>query len=132
MTAPSPEARERLKEGLYVTEPITLDAACSLYPQASFKVATLRAAADRGELHIFRLGRRYHTTAAAMDAWVRKCQDAAQRPASTSTENEDSGLSETDRISSAQAALSLTLAGLKAGLPRISGRNTNRRVGQTH
>ena len=112
--------------------PITLETACGLYPQASFKVATLRAAADKGELVIFRLGRRYHTTAAAMDAWVRKCQDAAQRHACTSTESESNGLSETDRISSAQAALSQTVAALKSGLPRISGKNTNRRVGQTH
>lgn len=113
-------------------DPITLDIACSLYPQASFKVATLRAAADRGELTIFRLGRRYHTTAAAMDAWVRKCQDAARLHVSTSTASEASGLSETDRISSAQAALSQTVSALKAGLPHISGRNTNRSVARRH
>lgn len=112
--------------------PITLDVACALYPQASFKVATLRAAADRGELVIFRLGRRYHTTAAAMDVWVRKCQDAARHRASTSTEDETSGLSETDRISSAQAALSQTVAALKSGLPRISGKNTNRGAARRH
>lgn len=112
--------------------PITLDVACELYPQASFKVATLRAAADRGELVIFRLGRRYHTTQAAMHAWVKKCQDAARHRACISTESETSGLSETDRISSAQAALSQTVAALKSGLPRISGKNTNRRVGQAH
>lgn len=112
--------------------PITLEVACGLYPQASFKVATLRAAADRGELVIFRLGRRYHTTPAAMDAWVKKCRDAARLHACTSTESEASGLSETDRISSAQAALSQTVAALKSGLPRISGRNTNRGVARRH
>src|SRR3989304_2916272 len=111
--------------------PITLDVACELYPQASFKVATLRAAADRGELHIFRLGRRYHTTPAAMSAWVKRCQDAARLHGFTSTQSESSGLSETDRVSSAQAALSQTVAALKAGLPRISDRNTNRRAGLT-
>jgi len=114
-----------------IEPPITLEIACALYPQASFKVATLRAAADRGELHIFRLGRRYHTTATAMEAWVRKCQDAARLRASTSTQSESSGASETDRVSSAQAALSQTVAALKAGLPRISDRNTNRRAGLT-
>lgn len=113
-------------------DPITLDLACALYPQASLRVPTLRAAADRGELLIFRLGRRYHTTPAAMDAWVKKCQDAARLLACTSMESEPSGLSETDRISSAQAALSQTVQALKKGLPNISGKNTNRGVGRTH
>jgi hypothetical protein len=112
--------------------PITLDVACGLYPQASFKISTLRAAADRGELLIFRLGRRYHTTPAAMNAWVRKCQDAARPQGCISTESVGSGLSATDRHSSAQAALSQTVAALKGGLPRISGRNTNRSVARRH
>lgn len=113
-------------------DPITLDDACDLYPQASFKVATLRAAADRGELLIFRLGRRYHTTPAAMDQWIRRCQDAARHQGFTSIKSEASGLSETDRISSAQAALSQTVAALKKGSLNISEKNTNRSVARRH
>jgi hypothetical protein len=112
--------------------PITLNEACGLYPQARLKVDTLRAAASRGELVIFRLGRRYHTTPADMDAWVRKCRDAARGRACTSTEGESSGLSETGRLSSAQAALNQTVQALKSGSTNISGKSTNRRVGQTH
>jgi hypothetical protein len=112
--------------------PITLQEACKLYPRASFKVATLRAASGRGELHIFLLGRRYHTTESAMREWVRKCQDAVRRRDCISTESEASGLSETDRALSAQAALSQTVEKLKKSLLNTSDKNTSRRVGQTH
>ena len=94
--------------------PITLEEACKLYPQAAFKVATLRAAADQGILDIFRLGRRYHTTPAAMAEWVLKCREKSCRHGSTSTSRAASGLSETDRISSAQVALRATLGKLKS------------------
>jgi hypothetical protein len=72
-------------------EPITLEDACAMYPRASFKISTLRSAAAKGHLDIFLLGRRYHTTPAAMDEWVRRCQENARRPASTSIESEDNG-----------------------------------------
>jgi len=113
-------------------EPITLEDACALYPKARLKVSTLRAEAARGRLDIFRLGRRDYTTPAAMRQMVRKCQDAARPHASTSIQGEDNGLSETDQISSAQAALNQTVAALKADLPRISGRNTNRGAARRH
>jgi len=109
-------------------DPITLQEACALYPAASFKVATLRAEAERGRLDIFMLGRRYHTTPAAMREWVRRCQDAAPRPGFTSIPGAASGLSETDRASSAQAALNQTVIMLKSGSQNISGKNTNRSV----
>jgi hypothetical protein len=112
--------------------PITLQEACKLYPRASFKVATLRAASGRGELHIFLLGRRYHTTESAMREWVRKCQDAVRRQDCISTGSEASGLSETDRALSAQAALNQTVEKLKKSLLDTSDKNTSRRVGQTH
>lgn len=57
--------------------PITLEEACRLYPGARYKVATLRAAASRGELVIFHLGRRLHTTPADMADWVARCRAAA-------------------------------------------------------
>ena len=111
-------------------DPLPLDDACRMFPQARLTPSALRAEARRGRLDIFRLGRRDCTTAASMREMVRKCQDAARLRASTSTESVVSGLSETDRASSAQAALSQTLVGLKSVLPRTSGRNINRRAGQ--
>jgi hypothetical protein len=113
-------------------EPMTLDDACREFPQARLTPYTLRAEAGRGRLDIFRMGRRDYTTAASMRGMFQKCQDAARLRASTSTESETSGLSETDRVSSAQAALSQTVAALKSGSPRTLVKSTNRRVGQTH
>jgi hypothetical protein len=112
--------------------PITLDAACKLWPEAKLKVSTLRAEAGRGRLDIFRLGRRDMTTVAAMKRMVRLCQDEGRRRASISTLPDANGLSETGRATSARAALSTTVTALKRGLPRISGKNTSRRPDQRH
>jgi hypothetical protein len=118
--------------GMNDNEPIPLDDACRMFPQAKLTPSTLRAEAGRGRLDIFRMGRRDYTTAASMRGMFQKCQDAARLRASTSTESATSGLSETDRVSSAQAALSQTVAALKSGSPSTSGKNINRRVGRTH
>lgn len=108
--------------------PITLKEAGELY---RLTISTLRAEASRGRLDIFRLGRRDYTTASAMREMIRKCQDAGRRRASTSTQADGNGSSETDRASSAQAALNQTVAALRQGLPHTSGRNTNRGAGRT-
>ncbi len=107
-------------------DPITLEQACTLYPNASFKVATLRAEADRGRLGIFLLGRRYHTTRAAMNQWVQRCQEDARRQGFISMRSENSGLSETERASSAQVALSQTVSALRSSSRNTSDKNTNR------
>jgi hypothetical protein len=109
--------------------PITLAEAAAEY---RLTVSTLRAEAARGRLDIFRLGKRDYTTPQAMRDMVRKCQDAARLRVSTSTGTEASGLSETDRILSAQAALNQTVAALKSGLPRISARSTRRSAARAH
>ena len=113
-------------------DPLPLDDACRMFPQARLTPSALRAEARRGRLDIFRLGRRDCTTAASMREMVRKCQDAARLRASTSTESATSGLSETDRVSSAQVALSQTVAALKSGSPSTSGKNINRGVARRH
>ena len=109
--------------------PLTLKEASDLY---RLKISTLRAEAARGRLDIFRLGKRDYTTLESLRNMVRKCQDAARPRASTSTANENNGLSATERASSAQAALKQTVTALKAGLPRISGKSTRRNADQTH
>jgi hypothetical protein len=101
--------------------PLTLKEAGNLY---RLKVSTLRAEAARGRLDIFRLGKRDYTTLESLRKMVRKCQDAARARASTSTGNESNGLSETERVSSAQAALKQTVVALRSGLSNISGRST--------
>ena len=109
--------------------PLTLKEAGDLY---RLKVSTLRAEANRGRLDVFRIGRRDYTTLEALKDMVRKCQEDARLRASTSTRQENNGSSETDRASSAQAALSTSVLALRGGLPNISGRNTRRNVPHSH
>ena len=108
--------------------PLTLREAADLY---RLKISTLRAEAARGRLDIFRLGRRDYTTLESLRKMVRLCQESARHRASTSTADASNGLSETERASSARAALNQTVVALKGGLPNISGRNTGRRPGPT-
>jgi hypothetical protein len=109
--------------------PLTLREAGELY---RLKVSTLRAEAARGRLDIFRLGKRDYTTLQSMRDMVRKCQEDGRRRASTLTQAGGNGLSETERASSAQAALKQTVTALKQGLPRISGKSTPRNGHQPH
>lgn len=110
---------------------ITLAEACDLLGNR-VKVSTLRAEAQRGNLAIFRLGRRDFTTAADVRAMVKRCQDAARHRASTLIQDEANGSSETDRASSARAALNQTVEALKVGLPRISAKSTRRNAARAH
>lgn len=112
-------------------DPVTLKEACELLGNR-VKVATLRAEAQRGNLAIFRLGRRDFTTAADVRAMVRRCQDAARHRASISIPSAEAGSSETDRVSSARAALNQTVEALKKGLPRISAKSTRRNAARAH
>jgi len=109
--------------------PLTLAEAAELY---GVKISTLRAEAARGRLDVFRMGRRDYTTLKSLESMVTKCQDAARLRASTSTENGNNGLSATEQISSAQAALNTTVLALRSGLPRISGKSTHRNDRNRH
>jgi hypothetical protein len=112
-------------------DPITLREACEIVFANKIKVATLRVEAERGKLVIFRVGRRDFTTLRSVREMVRKCQDAGQHRGSTSTASDASGLSETARVSSAQAALNQTVLALKRDLPHTSARSINRSAGRT-
>jgi hypothetical protein len=90
--------------------PITLEAACKLWPEAKLTVSTLRAEAARNRLDIFRIGRRDYTTAQAMREMVRKCQEEGRLRASTSTRREGNGSSRTAGPESALAALRMSVA----------------------
>lgn len=113
-------------------DPITLDEACKLYPRSHYTISTLKVAASKGKLVVFRLGRRLHTTAAEMSEWVRKCQDEGRRRGSISTEPETSGLSETEQASIAQDALAQIEEALKRSSPPTSPRSTRRSAGAIH
>jgi hypothetical protein len=113
-------------------EPVTLSDACSLYPLSKLTVSTLRSEAARGRLEIFRLGRRDYTTPQAMREMVRRCREEDPRRDCISIRPEANGSSVMERVSSAQAALNLTVTALKQGLPRISGKGTPRNAGHHH
>ena len=85
--------------------PITLEAACKLWPEAKLTISTLRAEAGRGRLDIFRLGRRDYTTAQAMREMVNRCQEEGRLRGSTSTRQDANGLSRMAGPESALAAL---------------------------
>jgi hypothetical protein len=113
-------------------DPIPLRQACGLWPEAKLTLSTLRAEAARGHLDIFRMGKRDYTTPKSMREMVRRCREESRHRGSTSTLDVVNGSSETVQASSAQAALNQTVAALKAGLPRISARNTSHNGGRTH
>ena len=89
--------------------PITLEAACKLWPEARLTISTLRAEAGRGRLDIFRLGKRDYTTPQAMREMVRKCQEEGRLRASTSIRRDGNGSSRTVEPESALAALRMSV-----------------------
>jgi hypothetical protein len=113
-------------------DPITLDDAINMFPGARLTKSTLRAERDRGNLDIFRLGKRDYTTRKSMRDMVHQCRENARRRVSTSTQTGINGSSETAEALSAQAALNQTVTALRAGLPRISAKSTSRSGGRTH
>jgi hypothetical protein len=87
---------------------ITLKTACRIAFRDQIKVATLRAEAARGHLTISRIGKRDFTTLRNIREMIerkQKCLPVQKVPASTSTRNGASGLSDTDNVSSARGAL---------------------------
>ena len=109
--------------------PITLKEACAIHYRDRVKVSSLRAEAARGRLDIFRIGRTDFTTLKLIREMERRCRDADPRRASISTLNGANGQSETERLSSARAALSQTVSLLKGNSPNTSDKSIHRRRG---
>ena len=72
-------------------DPITLRAACNLFPEAKLTVSALRAEQERERLEIFRLGRRDYTTLRSMREMVRLCRQADKRRKPISIKHDASG-----------------------------------------
>jgi hypothetical protein len=113
-------------------DPFPLAEACKIFPHAKLTPSTLRAEANRGRLAVFRLGKRDYTTIAAMRDMVRRCQESACRPASTSIPPGANGLSETEQLSSAQDALSQTLKALKGDSVNTSRASISQNQARRH
>jgi hypothetical protein len=110
------------------TDTITLADAAQHF---GFTVLTLRAEAERGRLTIYKIGKRYYTTPAAIREMVELCRVQKPRPVSTSTPRADNGLSGTADALSARDALSLTVERLKNSLGDTSRPSTNRSRAET-
>jgi hypothetical protein len=89
------------------------------------KVSTLWAENARGNLEIWKIGNKWHTSPAAIKEMRRRCQESRKARGFISTRPAGNGLSETDRISAARASLKQSLNGLKNSSRNTSGRNTN-------
>jgi hypothetical protein len=99
-------------------DPVTLKEACEIVFRNTVGPGTLLAAAARGQITISRIGRRNFTTLREARSLLASCRVESNRLAYTSTRPAGNGLSETDQVSSAQAALKATLGRLKSNSPR--------------
>lgn len=111
-------------------QPISLNEAAEICLRGLVKVATLRAAVERGELMVERLGRRVLTTPAAVNEWRQRCRVNPKAQDYTSCqsdamERDDFGSSEMERRKLAQAAALATARALKSGLLNTSHQNTS-------
>lgn len=97
-----------------------------------FSVYTLRTEADRGRLTIYKIGKRYYTTPADIKEMVNRCRVDQKGRDFTLIQNGSSGLSETERASSALAAATETALRLKNSSRNILGKSIDlpRRVRQ--
>jgi hypothetical protein len=100
----------QVSESLPEERPLTLREAADRY---GFTVSTLRAEAGRGRLSIFRIGKRDYTMAADVQEMIRRCREDDPRRDSILTRKGSIGLSETDRVSSAQERAKESVAKLK-------------------
>jgi hypothetical protein len=90
-----------------------------------FKVSvySLRTEADNGRLVIYKIGKRYYTTPADVREMVRQCRVDQKARDFTLIRNANSGLSETERSSSALAAANETALRLKNSSRNTLGKN---------
>lgn len=121
--------------------PFSLDEAAEVLLRGLVKASTLRAAAERGELAIERLGRRIIVTPAAIDAWRDLCRDREKaraficapqsaKPAPSSLPRDGSSAT-TDVILARDSALK-TIEKLKSDLRITSRKSTSRRAASVH
>jgi hypothetical protein len=117
--------------------PLSLQEAAQTILRGLVTASTLRAAADRGELAVERLGRRIVVTPRAISEWRELCRVAVKaqgyisnQPAETAKRH--CGLSETEEDQSAQDAALAIARMLKEGSRNISAENTSPRAASVH
>ncbi|WP_051644653.1 hypothetical protein [Labrenzia sp. DG1229] len=91
--------------------PITLKEACEILFRGHIKPATLVAEAERGNLQLERIGRRYFTTPGAIKEMRERCRLQANAP--TSAKNDTCNPHGKDQAKYALARLQKTIDELK-------------------
>src|ERR1700730_13824971 len=109
-------------------ELLTLDEACEAVLKGKGTPATLRAEHGRGKLELYKIGKRLYTTRRDLKEMKRLCRVQQGGQGSISTNGASNGLSEMDRISSVQAALSQTTKALTKSSRSTSGQDTGQQT----
>lgn len=117
--------------------PLSLREAAETLLRGLVTASTLKAAADRGELAVERLGRRIVVTPKAIADWRELCRAPVKAPGFISNQPAEKaknrfGSFETDEDQSAQDAALAIARMLKEGSRNISGENINRREANVH
>ena len=94
--------------------PLSLKEAADVLLRGLVKASTLRAAADRGELEVERLGRRIVTTPADVLAWRKSCRTKAEAHTSISNAGKTAKRSVTSVTGDSEQALAAALRTIKA------------------
>jgi hypothetical protein len=93
------------------TAPITLQEACDEIFRGVLSVSTLRTAGARGELAVFKIGRRCFTTRAHVQEWIESCRLRPEKKVSATPEAPRAP--DTNRIRASQEAFLETLEQLR-------------------
>jgi hypothetical protein len=113
--------------------PITLKEACEKIFRNTIKPATLMAEAERGNLQLEKIGRRYFTTPKAIRDMREKCRkDPKVQDSTTEKAPNLDGSSGTETAKYAQAALKNKLSKLKNSSLTTLPKNTNRQTASIH
>lgn len=97
-------------------DPITLQEAVDMVFRGTVKVSTLRVEALRGNVEIFKVGRRHFTTLRSVRGMMDKCREKRKARGSILTASANNGPSEMEQATTARVALNQTLQGLRRSL----------------
>ncbi|ARN80674.1 hypothetical protein DSM21852_39940 [Methylocystis bryophila] len=92
-------------DSLTPNTPLSLKEAAEICLRGIVKASTLRAAAERGELAIERLGRRIVVTPAAIEAWRERCRVRAKSPGIAGADGGDTYRTAEVALASARAQI---------------------------
>jgi hypothetical protein len=118
--------------GVQNDSPITLEEAAQTIFRGAITARVLRRAVDKGDLKAFKVGRTIFTTAADIANMRESCLVEPSPRASISIPKGAPGPSETDRVLSAQAALSSRFEKLNRFSTNISAPSTSRKQADRH